>query len=495
MPSGRVASFDDMSEEELARSGVTVSTLTTIGRVATIPKSFVVSRQVFDEFRSAKEDVSERVIPWPVELEVAKAFDRLESTVVNVMPSPSYSSGISGAYVSDKASLVREIRKTMMEFLSEEEADNRKGKEVASFTLAFLVQDIPAHTASGSIEGVGEGKWDVRALLGLPVDLSSSDRMLIDAKGSLSDRTILSQDKMWVTEDAGMEEVPVEKEVQRELKVPMDLLKKLSELGERLTRKIGPGTFHWYLKDRIFIVWNVSLDEGPPESAPEPREEKIEPQGQVPASETSVFLLSKTPPESVEVPEVQGVFLLPSEGSPPVAEDLLRLSENLRPRPVVVLAGGKGTGALAGARKEGGENIWPMFAATAPLPDEIARSAAENGIRRSKELPFWLEADSPTSLLLLKNVAGDFDGVFIPIDEVVNKMDAPQDERFGMALSAIGATVEDTHERGMAVAIGTSNRDRLAELWGYCAEKGIDILAVDGKLIEDALSLWRAEED
>jgi hypothetical protein len=44
------------------------------------------------------------------------------------------------------------------------------------------------------------------------------------------------------------------------------------------------------------------------------------------------------------------------------------------------------------------------------------------------------------------------------------------------------------------VAIGTSNREQLGELWKYCAEKGIDILAVDNKLVEDTLSLWRAEE-
>ncbi|MEE9507529.1 MAG: hypothetical protein V3V98_10385, partial [Thermoplasmata archaeon] len=119
---------------------------------------------------------------------------------------------------------------------------------------------------------------------------------------------------------------------------------------------------------------------------------------------------------------------------------------------------------------------------------------AEKGLRRSKELPFWLEASSPTSLLLLKDVAGEFDGVFIPIDEIVNKMDAPQDKRFGMALSAVGATVDETHERGLVVAIGTSNREQLGELWKYCAEKGIDILAVDNRLVEDMLSLWRAEE-
>jgi hypothetical protein len=299
---------------------------------------------------------------------------------------------------------------------------------------------------------------------------------------------------MWVAADAGMEEVDVEKELQRELKVPLDMLKKLSALGERLTRKVGPGTFHWYLKDRIFIVWNVSLSEVPEESAPEPAEEEVEVKRQVPAGQTSVFLLSETPPKSVEEPDIQGLFLLPSEGAPPVADDLVRLSKNLRPRPVVVLAGEKGIESLAGARKEGGENLWPMFGTTAPHPDEISRPATETGLRRSKKLPFWLGADSPTSLLLLKDVAGEFDGVFIPVDEIVNKMDAPQEKRFGMALSAIGSTVDDTHERGMLVAIGTSDRERLTELWGYCADKGIDILAVDEKLIEDALSLWRAEE-
>lgn len=491
MPSRRVALVDDLSEEELAQSGVTISTLARIGRVATIPKGFVLSHQVFDEFRSVKEVASERLIPWSVELEVARAFDRLGSSVVNVMPSPSYPSGISGSYVSDKASLVTEIRKTMVEFLSEEEEDFRKGKEVAAYRLAFLVQEIPPHSVSGSVEGAGEGKYDVKALLGLPVDLSSSDTMTIDEEGSAVDMTILSQERKWVAEEAGMEEVEVEKELRRESKVPPEMLKKLSELGERLTRKMGPGAFHWYLKDRIFIVWNVSLVEEVPD--PEPKE-TLEIERRVPSRETSIFLMSKSPPESVERAEVQGLFLVPSEGAQPVTDDLLRLSKDMRPRPIVVLAGDKSMESLAGARKEGGENIWPMFGASASHSEEIAKSAAEKGLRRSKKLPFWLEAGSPTSLLLLKDAAGRFDGVFIPIDEVANKMDAPEDKRFGMALSAVGATVDETHERGLVVAIGTSDRERLGELWKYCAERGIDILAVDDRLIEDTLSLWRAEE-
>ncbi|MCJ2564485.1 MAG: hypothetical protein LN417_10440 [Candidatus Thermoplasmatota archaeon] len=494
MPSRKVALLDDLSEEKLAQSGVTISTLARIGRIATIPKGFIVSHQVFDDFKSMKEGASERLIPWSVELEVARAFDRLGSSVVNVMPSPSYPSGISGSYVSDKASLVTEIRKTMVEFLSEEEEDFRKGKEVAAYRLAFLVQEIPPHSVSGSVEGAGEGKYDVKALLGLPVDLSSSDTMTIDEEGSSVDMTILSQERKWVAEEAGMEEVEVEKELRRESKVPPDMLKKLSALGERLTRKIGPGAFQWYLKDRIFIVWNVSLVEELPEPAPEPKEDTIEVRRRIPSSGTSIFLMSKSPPESVEGAEIQGLFLVPSEGAQPVADELLRLSEDLRPRPIVVLAGGKGMESLAGARKEGGKNIWPMFGASASHSEEITKSAAEKGLRRSKELPFWLEVGSPTSLLLLKDAAGRFDGVFIPIDEIVNKMDAPEDKRFGMALSAVGATVDDTHERGLVVAIGTSNRERLGELWRYCAERGIDILAVDDGLIEDTLSLWRAEE-
>ena len=494
MPSRRVAFFDDLSEGELARSGVTISTLARIGRVATIPKGFVISHPVFDQFRSMKEGVSEKLIPWSVELEIARAFDRLGSSVVSVMPSPSYASEIPGSYVSDKASLVTEIRKTMVEFLSEEEEDFRKGKEVAAYKLTFLVQEIPPHSASGSVKGAGEGKYDVKALLGLPVDLSSSDTMTIDEEGSVTDRTILSQERKWVAGEAGIEEVEVEKELRRESKVPPDLLRKLSALGERLTRKIGPGTIHWYLKDRIFIVWNISLDEETPRPAPEPREETVEVQRPVPTRETSIFLMSESPPESVEKPEIQGLFLVPSESAQPVTDELLKLSKDLRPRPIVVLAGMKGLESLAGARKEGGENIWPMFGATASHSVDIAKSAAEKGLRRSKELPFWLEASSPTSLLLLKDVAGEFDGVFIPIDEIVNKMDAPQDKRFGMALSAVGATVDETHERGLVVAIGTSNREQLGELWKYCAEKGIDILAVDNKLVEDMLSLWRAEE-
>ncbi|MFQ5910253.1 MAG: hypothetical protein ACE5IJ_05965 [Thermoplasmata archaeon] len=493
MPSRRVAFLDDLSAEELEGSGVTISTLARARRVATIPKGFVISHPVFDEFRSMKEGVSERLIPWSVELEIARAFDSLGSSVVNVMPSPSYPSEISGSYVSDKASLVTEVRKTMVEFLSEEEEDYRKGKEVAAYKLAFLVQEIPPHSASGSVKEAGEGKYAVKALLGLPVDLSSSDTMTIDAEGSVVDRKILSQEKKWVAEEAGTEEVDIEKELRREAKVPPDLLKKLSALGERLTRKIGPGTFYWYLKDRIFIVWSVSLAEGAPEPAPE-QIETVEVKRQIPPRGTSIFLMSKSPPESLEEAEIQGLFLVPSEDAQPVADDLLRLSKDLRPRPMVVLAGDKGMESLAGARKEGGENIWPMFGATASHSEEIAKSAAEKGLRRSKELPFWLEAGSPTSLLLLKDMAGAFNGVFIPIDEIVNKMDAPEDKRFGMALSAVGATVDETHERGLVVAIGTHNRERLAELWRYCGEKGIDILAVEDDLMEDALSLWRAKE-
>ena len=494
MQSRRVALFDDLPAEELARSGVTISTLARAGRVATVPKSFVICHPVFDEFRSAKEGVSERLIPWSVELEIARAFDRLGSSVVNVMPSPSYPSESSGAYVSDKASLVTEVRKTMVEFLSEEEEDYRRGKEVAAYRLAFLVQEIPPHSASGSVEEAGEGKYDVRALLGLPVDLSSADTMTIDGEGSVVDRKILSQERKWVAEEAGMEEVDVEKELRRESKVPPDLLKKLSALGEGLTRKMGPGTFHWYLKDRVFIVWNVSLAEELPEPAPEPREKTVDVKRQIPTRETNIFIMSRSPPKDIEKAEIQGLFLVPSEGALPVTDELLRLSKNLRPRPIVVLVGDRDMGSLAGARKEGGENIWPMFGATASHSEEIVKSAAEKGLRRSKELPFWLEAGTPTSLLLLKDVAGEFDGVFIPIDDLVNKMDAPQDKRFGMALSAVGATVDETHERGLVVAIGTSDRRRLAELWRYCAEKGIDILAVDNRLVEDTLSLWRAEE-
>ncbi|MCK4950114.1 MAG: hypothetical protein KAS60_08515, partial [Thermoplasmata archaeon] len=73
MSSRRVAFFDDLSEGELARSGVTISTLARIGRVATIPKGFVISHPVFDQLRSMKEGVSEKLIPWSVELEIARA--------------------------------------------------------------------------------------------------------------------------------------------------------------------------------------------------------------------------------------------------------------------------------------------------------------------------------------------------------------------------------------------------------------------------------------
>lgn len=479
----------------MGRSGITISTLTRVGRMATVPKGFVISSTVFNEFRSQNVNLSDRLLPWSVELEIAKAYDDLGSNVVNVLPSPSYPSEISGSYISDKTSLVTEIRKTMTDFLSEEEEDCRKGQEVEVFQLAFLVQEIPPHSASGSIEtGPVDGQYEVRAVLGLPVDLTESDRMTIGDDGSVAEKTILSQERMWIAED-GLKKVDVERDQRREMKVPSDLLRKLSALGKRMTTKVGTGTFHWYLKDRIFIVWSVALRERTRRPAPEPMAEVVTVKREIPSRETSIFLVSESLPEDVKRAEIQGLFLVPSEGSRPVADELIRLSERLAPRPIVVLAGEKGMGSLAGARRDGRKNLWPMFTTTTSEFREITRPAVEKGLERSKDLPFWATANSPTTLLFLKDVAEEFDGIFIPLDEVIRTMEGPGDKRFDLTVSALGRIVEEARERGLVTAIGISTKDRLGDIWSYCADMGVDILAVDDKLMDDALSLWRAKEE
>lgn len=492
MLSRKVVFFDDLSEEELERSGITISTLAKVGKIATVPNGFILSSSVFEEFRSQKGELSQRLLPWSVELDIAKAFDRLGSDVVHILPSPSYPSEISGSYLSDKTSIVTEIRKTMMEFLSEEEEDFRKGKEVEAFRLAFLVQEIPPHSGSGSIErGANEGQYDIRALFGLPVDLSSSDRITIDMDGSVIDRRILSQEKKWIAGEAGIEEVEVEEEARRELKIPGELIKKLSALGDRLTSKIGMGTFFWYLKNRVFIVWNV----GPAEEKPKPKEEVVSVEREIPPRETSIFLLSTSSPEDIDRAEIQGLFLLPLEDAQPSPDELLTVSERLRPRPFIILAGEKGMESLARAREEGGRNIWPMFAATTSEFQGITKPATDRGLKRSEELPFWLMVGSPTTLLLLREMAEAFDGLFIPLEDIMSRMEeSPQDKGFDLALSAIAGIIEEIHKRGLVLAIGTSTHEWLKDLSEYCVDKGIDILAVEDRLIEDVLSLWRAKE-
>jgi hypothetical protein len=490
MPSRKVVFFDDLSEEELAQSGAVMSTFAKVSKIATVPKAFVIRPSVFKEFVSQVGDLSERLLSWDVELEIARAFDNLGSSVVHVVPSPSYASEISDSYVSGKASLVTEIRKTMAEFLSEEEEDYRKGEEVEDFQLAFMVQEIPPLLASGSIEkGPGEGLFFVKALLGLPVDLSASDKMTIDIEGSVVDKRVFSQEKKWITDEAGIEEVNVEKELKRELKIPKELLKKLSRVGDRLTTKMGMGTYFWYLKDRIFIVWNVTL------LKEEPKEEVVPVEREIPPMEMSIFLQTKVPPESVDKAEIQGLFLIPAEDVQLDMDGLLELSDQLKPMPIVISADEKGMESVAKARKEGAVNVWPLFEVTGPEFQEITKPATESGLEKSEELPFWAIVNSPMTLLLVKEMAEVFDGIFIPLEEMMSRMeDSPEDKRFELALSAISVIIEDVHEQGLVMAIGTSVPDRLTDIWNYCLDKGIDILALGNHLIKDIPSLRQAKE-
>ncbi len=245
----------DLDVKEWDLYGLMGQRLSIIRKLVTLPPMFVISSSVFRSMVEEGGIPEGKRIPWDLELEMAKNYDELDSSVGRILSSASYEYSMPPlSTVASKTDLVMSVDSLYRMFFSQEEVRIRENMGVPQFDLAVIIQKMFDPKTSGRMT---QSEKDTRivAVHGLPVELEDADAYTVNMEGELTYHSEEEQKSKWVLGEEGIVSEDIEESEWDAPKLTDNQVSRLAKMGMKILEQCGEEmAVEWYLVRNTFYV-------------------------------------------------------------------------------------------------------------------------------------------------------------------------------------------------------------------------------------------------
>lgn len=486
-----VALLEEITEKEIKSCGLLGRRLRQISQVVSLPPTSVVAYPVFQQWKKDGR------ISWQTEMEISSIYKKIGGGVVSVWPSPSYERPeIEGSLANSNLELLSRITQLSRKFLSDEEEDHRKGREIKEFDLAFVIQSVldTPHSGSTSVH-ISDNKAEIYAVHGQFVDREGADFYSLSLDGKTVERKPSIQEKMWLCDEKGLKATQIEESLKSQEKLSEEDIPKLLEICRRMKKKIeGDFRFTWLRRGKIFYVSFVF----PVTGAEEGRETKVEEAKAILIPEMRVFLDGRGLRDFEKVLEkpIQGILPIGlddlaegrrgKEAVEALKSSMVTLLPSLRPRPIGILIERREDlplllKALSDVKPNQEPNLWLVLSGVRTTEDfeELSSVLKDAGLGKEKYLSHWLFLSRPADLFMVRALSQDCDGFLLDMESLAMDLGGSYP-----VLEAVGDFAEKTSSMGKPLGVCLGPKD-LKMIVSGLAEMGVSIISAREEQFEE----------